>query len=100
MRSTRWARALAGAFAKFGVSPNQVSLFSVACALVGAGLFLTAAFGPGSSWILIGAAVCIQLRLLANMLVGLIAVEGGHQTQLGGLYSDIQDRIAYVFFRA
>ncbi len=48
MRSTRWARALAAAFAKFGVSPNQVSLFSVACALIGAGLFLTEAFGPGS----------------------------------------------------
>jgi phosphatidylglycerophosphate synthase len=100
MRSTRWARALAAAFAKFGVSPNQVSLFSVACALIGAGLFLTEAFGPGSPWILVGVAVCIQLRLLANMLDGLIAVEGGHQTKLGELYNEIPDRIADVFFLA
>jgi phosphatidylglycerophosphate synthase len=100
MRSTRWAQALAARLAKLGVSPNQVSLFSVACALVGAGLFLTEAFGAGSSWILIGAAVCIQLRLLANMLDGLIAVEGGHQTKLGELYNEIPDRIADVFFLA
>jgi phosphatidylglycerophosphate synthase len=100
MRSTRWAQALAATFAKLGVRPNQVSLFSVACALIGAGLFLTEAFGPGSSWILIGAALCIQLRLLANMLDGLIAVEGGHQTKLGELYNEIPDRIADVLFLA
>jgi phosphatidylglycerophosphate synthase len=100
MRSTRWAQALARTFAKFGVSPNQVSLFSVVCALVGAGLFLLEAFGPGSAWLLIGAAVCIQLRLLANMLDGLIAVEGGHQTKLGELYNEIPDRIADVLFLA
>ena len=100
MRSARWARALAAAFAKFGVSPNQVSLFSVVCALAGSGLFLTEAFGPGSPWFLIGAAICIQLRLLANMLDGLIAVEGGHQTKLGELYNEIPDRIADVFFLA
>src|SRR5258708_13521727 len=85
MRSTRWARALAAAFAKFGVRPNQVSLFSVACALIGAGLFLTEASGPGSSWILIGAPVCIQLPLLANMLAGLLAVAAHQQTTLAGL---------------
>src|SRR5258708_25536315 len=100
MRSTRWAQALAATFAQLGVSPNQVSRFSVACALIGAGLFLTEAFGPGSFWILIGAAVCIQLRLLANMLDGLIAVEGGHQTKLCELYNEIPDRVADVLFLA
>src|SRR5258708_6905890 len=100
MRSTRWAQALARSFAKFGVSPNQVSLFSVVCASVGAGLFLIEAFGPGSPWLLVGAAACIQLRLLANMLDGLIAVEGGHQTKLGELYNEMPDRIADVLFLA
>jgi phosphatidylglycerophosphate synthase len=98
MRSARWAQALASTFAQLGVSPNQVSLFSVVCALVGAGLFLTEAFGSGSPWFLIGAAICIQLRLLANMLDGLIAVEGGHQTKMGELYNEIPDRIADVLF--
>src|SRR5260370_7154221 len=49
---------------------------------------------------LIGAAVCIQLRLVANMLDGLIAVEGGHQTKLGELYNEIPDRSADVSFLA
>jgi phosphatidylglycerophosphate synthase len=100
MRSAPWARELAGGLAKLGVSPNQVSLFSVACALVGAGLFLTEALSQGAAWLLIGAAACIQLRLLANMLDGLIAVEGGHQTKVGELYNEIPDRIADVLFLA
>src|SRR6266446_9359615 len=66
MRSAPWARELAGGLAKLGVSPNQVSWFSVACALVGAGLFLAEALSQGAAWLLIGAAACIQLRLLAN----------------------------------
>ena len=100
MRSAHWAQALASTFAKLGISPNQVSLFSVVCALVGSGLFLTEAFGSGSPWLLVGAAVCIQLRLLANMLDGLIAVEGGHQTKMGELYNEIPDRFADVLFLA
>jgi phosphatidylglycerophosphate synthase len=100
MRSAPWAQGLAGGLAKRGVSPNQVSLFSVTCALVGAGLFLIEAFSQGAPWFLIGAAACIQLRLLANMLDGLIAVEGGHQTKVGELYNEIPDRIADVLFLA
>jgi phosphatidylglycerophosphate synthase len=100
MRSAHWAQALARALANMGVRPNQVSLFSVVCAFIGAALFLVEAFGPGSLWLLVGAAVCIQLRLLANMLDGLIAVEGGHQTKLGELYNEMPDRIADVLFLA
>jgi phosphatidylglycerophosphate synthase len=100
MRSAPWAQGLAGELAKLGVTPNQVSLLSVACALVGAGLFLAEAFSRGVPWFLIGAAACIQLRLLANMLDGLIAVEGGHQTKTGELYNEIPDRIADVLFLA
>ena len=42
------------------------------------------------------AAACIQLRLLANMLDGLIAVEGGRKTATGELYNEIPDRVADV----
>jgi phosphatidylglycerophosphate synthase len=100
MRSARWVQALATALAKLGVSPNQVSLFSIVVALIGAGLFLGEAFSSGSPWLLIGAGVCVQLRLLANMLDGLIAVEGGRQTKVGELYNEIPDRIADVLFLA
>ena len=36
---------------------------------------------------------------LANMLDGLLAVEGGQQTKTGELYNEIPDRIADVAFR-
>ena len=100
MRSAQWAQALASALAKLGVSPNQVSLFSIVVATIGAGLFSAEALSSGSAWLLIGAAVCMPLRLLANMLDGLIAVEGGRQTKVGELYNEIPDRIADVLFLA
>jgi phosphatidylglycerophosphate synthase len=38
-------------------------------------------------------AVFIQLRLLANMLDGMVAVEGGRGGPLGNLYNEFPDRI-------
>ncbi len=40
------------------------------------------------------AAVMIQLRLVANLLDGLVAVEGGKATPTGDLYNEVPDRIA------
>ncbi len=40
------------------------------------------------------AAASIQLRLLCNMLDGLLAVEGGFRGTLGELFNEIPDRIA------
>lgn len=49
----------------------------------------------GGDWLfLVIAAVCIQLRLLCNMVDGLLAVEGGMKSSLGDLYNEIPDRIA------
>jgi len=41
-------------------------------------------------------AVFIQLRLLANMLDGMVAVEGGRGGALGNLYNEFPDRIEDV----
>jgi phosphatidylglycerophosphate synthase len=95
-RSSRWARALALALARSGVSPNQVSVLSVVFALIGASFLAWEACGAASAWILLATAACIQLRLLANMLDGLIAVEGGRQTKIGELFNEFPDRIADV----
>lgn len=54
-------------------------------------------FGVGGNWrLLVAAAVAIQLRLLCNMLDGLLAVEGGFKSKLGDLYNEIPDRIADI----
>jgi len=99
-RSTWWAQAITRGLVRLGISPNQVSVASIAFALVGAALLSLEAKGRGGPWLFLGVAVCIQLRLLANMLDGLIAVEGGRMTKTGELYNEIPDRIADVAFLA
>lgn len=95
-RSAWWVQAVTGGLIRLGVSPNQVSLASIGFAAIGAALLVCEARGVVSAPALIITAVCIQLRLLANVVDGLIAVEGGRQTKTGELYNEIPDRISDV----
>jgi phosphatidylglycerophosphate synthase len=47
---------------------------------------------------LIVTAACVQLRLLCNLLDGMVAIEGGRQSPIGGLYNELPDRIADSLF--
>ncbi|WP_230413002.1 CDP-alcohol phosphatidyltransferase family protein [Paraburkholderia antibiotica] len=40
------------------------------------------------------AIVCIQLRLLCNVIDGLVAIEGGKKSVLGPIFNEFPDRIA------
>jgi phosphatidylglycerophosphate synthase len=40
------------------------------------------------------AAACVQLRLLCNLLDGMVAVEGGLGSKSGEIYNEVPDRIA------
>ena len=99
-RSARWVQDLAIRLAAQGVSPNQISISSVAFAALGACLLAGEAGGARSGWAFIAAAACIQLRLLANVLDGLVAVEGGRASRVGELYNEIPDRIADILLLA
>jgi phosphatidylglycerophosphate synthase len=46
-------------------------------------------------WLVVAAAG-IQLRLLCNLLDGLLAIEGGLKSKTGELYNEIPDRVADV----
>ncbi|HWL38817.1 MAG TPA: CDP-alcohol phosphatidyltransferase family protein [Gemmatimonadaceae bacterium] len=93
-REQRWPRALASALGNAGVRPNAISVLSIVVAAV-AGFALWESGNIGGSWpLLVTAAIAIQLRLLCNMLDGLLAVEGGFKSKLGDLYNEIPDRIA------
>ena len=94
-RSAGWAKWLSAILVKSKFSPNQISVFSIAPALVGAWLLL---YRPLSAWILVLTVVCIQLRLLCNMLDGMVAIEGGKKSNVGVLYNEIPDRIADSLF--
>lgn len=47
-----------------------------------------------SAWMLVLGAAAIQLRLLCNMLDGLLAIEGGLRSKTGELFNEIPDRVA------
>ncbi|MDE2137821.1 MAG: CDP-alcohol phosphatidyltransferase family protein [Gammaproteobacteria bacterium] len=89
-RSSGWARALAVALARTAITPNEISVASVVFACGGA----AALIGSGAPWALLTCAACMQLRLVCNLLDGMVAVEGGKGSPVGGLYNEIPDRIA------
>ncbi len=90
----RW---LASWLANHGVTPNGISIASVVFACLGAAaLVATGRLEDGISirfaWLLAG--VGIQLRLIANLLDGMVAVEGGKASPTGPLYNEVPDRIS------
>ena len=89
-RSAAWAQSLASALAAIGLSPNAISTIGILFAAMGAWGFLRT---DESQWFFLLAALGIQLRLLANMLDGLVAVESGKASATGPLFNEVPDRI-------
>jgi phosphatidylglycerophosphate synthase len=89
-RSNNLIQRLARTLARTRITPNQISVMSVGASLL-APVGLLAVGGAAGALIAIAG---IQLRLLANVLDGLVAVEGGKSSPLGALYNEFPDRIA------
>lgn len=89
-RSAGWAKRVTAILVKKDISPNQISVASIAFALFGA-VALNIDSGVVGS---ICCAVGIQLRLLCNLFDGMVAMEGGKQSAIGSLYNEFPDRIA------
>ncbi len=101
-RGRAWAKAVATWLSMRAVAPNAISAFSLVPA-AGAGacfLVLPHASHPVQILLLLLAAGLIQVRLLANMLDGLVAVEGGRKTATGDLFNEVPDRLADVLILA
>jgi phosphatidylglycerophosphate synthase len=98
-RARAWPSALARALARSGVTPNMVSVASVVFAALAAVAYWLAAARSGGTgpivW-LVAAAAGIQLRLLCNLLDGLLAIEGGLKSATGELYNEIPDRFGDI----
>lgn len=97
-REKAWAKKLAGLIVQTGVTPNQISFLSILPAVVGAWLLMRCGANVLTPTVLILVAVCIQLRLLCNMLDGMVAIEGGKKSPVGALYNEVPDRIADSLF--
>ena len=99
-RETGWARALAAHFAASSVTPNQISVASVGFAAAGCVLFALVPYGGpvAQPVLLILAAAMIQLRLLCNLLDGMVAIEGGKSSPTGAFWNEAPDRAADALF--
>lgn len=88
---------LAQLLADRGWTPNAISVASVVFA-IGAGVCLASTSCVDSPWYVaglwLGAAAFIQLRLIANLLDGMVAIEGGKKSSVGELYNEVPDRIS------
>jgi phosphatidylglycerophosphate synthase len=87
---------VAAQLARAGVSPNTISCASIVfAAFAGAGIASTAyAEGWAARLLWFGSAAFIQLRLLANMLDGMVAVEGRRGGPTGDMWNEVPDRAA------
>jgi hypothetical protein len=79
-----------------GIGPNTVSLLSIVFAgTTAAALVALPHVGTAAQvFLLVAATLGIQLRLLANLLDGLLAVEGGLRSAVGDLFNEVPDRVA------
>jgi phosphatidylglycerophosphate synthase len=97
-REAAWAKALARRLGRAGVRPNSVSLTGVVFAFSGcAGFVVVPDLVDGARVLtLVLTATAIQLRLLCNLLDGMLAVEEGFRSKSGEIYNDLPDRVADV----
>jgi phosphatidylglycerophosphate synthase len=91
-RETSWARSASAFLARKRVQPNTISVWSVVFSAVGGACFLLSA--EHTSWWALGAALGIQLRLICNLMDGMVAIEGGMKSKTGDVFNDLPDRFA------
>jgi len=97
-RNRAWAQATASWLVRRRVPANAVSLSSAVFG-IGAGMALVATTllsGTESRLAWLGAAALVQLRLLANLFDGMVAIQAGKASPIGELFNEVPDRISDV----
>ena len=95
-RQTRWAKRAADFLFRARIRPNHISVASALIAIIGSITLVLSGPASGATRpaLLIVTALCIPLRLLFNMLDGMLAVEKGLHQPTGDLFNEIPDRLA------
>ncbi|MDH7795609.1 MULTISPECIES: CDP-alcohol phosphatidyltransferase family protein [unclassified Beijerinckia] len=95
-RDTGWAHAIARFLTKTGISPNQISMASMAMAALAGIAFWRAGVADSDPRVvlLIVAVLFCQLRLLCNLFDGMVAIEGGKRSTDGAFWNEFPDRVA------
>ncbi|MFD1880896.1 CDP-alcohol phosphatidyltransferase family protein [Paracoccus pacificus] len=102
-RDTRWARWIARTLAGRGITPNQISQASMAMALIAGLAFWSLALTDNTvvrgCLLIVGALGC-QLRLLCNLIDGMVAIEAGQGAPDGPFWNEFPDRISDILILA
>ena len=100
-RNRKWAQTATMWLASKNVSPNSISIAGMgACIAAGLAVAVTSIEYNRLFWLI--AALGVQLRLIANMLDGMVALASGRDSKVGELYNEVPDRVsdAAVFIGA
>jgi len=98
-RDTGWANYLAQLLIRFRLRPNSISVLSILFAAAAGACFLLlnrieSVLGQALVCFII--ACCIELRLLCNLMDGMVAVEGGARSASGEVFNELPDRISDI----
>ena len=93
-RASFWAVAFSGWLIRSGVTANSISVMSVVFSLGAGALFTAIAPNQVSEFWFPAGALLIQLRLICNLMDGMVAIEGGKKSPVGDLFNEVPDRLA------
>lgn len=101
-RDTHMAQRFARWLSSTSITPNQISAASIVAALIACLFFVasTALAGWAQSWCYVMVAIACQLRLVCNLMDGMVAIEAGKQTADGAVWNELPDRVADVLMFA
>ncbi len=97
-RNTGWAHRLTRVLAGRNITPNQISIASMGFAALAGAAFYVGAGADGAPRIilLLVAGLFCQMRLICNLMDGLVAVEAGKGTPDGAFWNEAPDRVSDI----
>lgn len=98
-RGKLWVGQLTTVLLRTPVQPDHISLLGVVFAGMAAVFLWISRKDPAAVYFFL-AAVCIQLRLLCNMMDGMMAVEGKRKSKLGDVFNEMPDRYEDIIILA
>ena len=95
-RDVRVVQRFASWLARTRISPNAISASSMVFGAAAGVCLAATSFTEGWLWrgTWVAAAVLVQMRLLANMFDGMVAIESGQTSAVGELFNEAPDRVS------
>lgn len=93
-REAALSKRLATWLANRGVSPNAISLAGMVAGSAAGGAFALTSYFTWPQFAFLAAAFLMQMRLLANMLDGMVALQASRASPVGELFNEVPDRVS------